>query len=77
MSKKKRDIKIIASELQIALKREATDVVAIGGLLLEAKEALDHGKWLRWLEKNFGGSVGGCAKLHERGALRRQIPKFW
>ena len=41
-----RDITVITSELQIALKREATDIIAIGDLLLEARAQLEHGDCL-------------------------------
>jgi Protein of unknown function (DUF3102) len=57
MSKvKRRSITVIAHELQAAVKREATDVIAIGALLLEAREEIDHGDWLPWLATNFGSS---------------------
>ena len=52
-----RDIKVIEGELQIALKREIADVIAIGELLLEAQDQLEHGQWLPWLEVNFAASV--------------------
>jgi hypothetical protein len=43
MSKRirRRDIELIATELQAALKREATDIIAIGALLIEAQEQLN------------------------------------
>ena len=53
----KRAIEAIADDLAAALKREASDVVAIGGLLIEAQDQLDHGQWLPWLETNFGSSI--------------------
>ena len=53
----KRAIEAIADDLAAALKREASDVVAIGGLLIEAQDQLDHGQWLPWLEANFGSSI--------------------
>jgi Protein of unknown function (DUF3102) len=49
----RRDIKVIESELHAALKRETADIIAIGELLLEAKEQLEHGSWLPWLSDNF------------------------
>ena len=57
MKKKRRTIAQIADDLAAALKRELADVVAIGGLLIEAQDQLDHGQWLPWLEANFGSSV--------------------
>jgi hypothetical protein len=57
IKKARRSIKVIASELHIALKRETTDIIAIGDLLLEAKDQLEHDLWLPWLEINFGSSI--------------------
>jgi hypothetical protein len=56
MKKKRRTIAQIADDLAAALKRELADVVAIGGLLLEAREAVDYGDWRAWLATNFGSS---------------------
>jgi hypothetical protein len=56
MNKQPRDIGIIAAELHIAVQRDAANVVAIGALLLEAKE-VEHGDWLPWLAANFGGTA--------------------
>ena len=57
MRKKRRVIAQIADDLAAALMRKSADVVAIGGLLIEAQDQLDHGQWLPWLEANFGSSV--------------------
>ena len=51
-----RNIALIASELDAALKREATDIITIGSLLIEAQEQLDYGEWLAWLEEHFGST---------------------
>jgi hypothetical protein len=58
MSKRirRRDIELIATELQAALKRETTDIIAIGDLLIEAQARLEHGQWLAWLEEHFGST---------------------
>jgi len=53
----RREIALIATELQTALNREATDIIAIGGLLIEARAQLEHGEWLPWLKENFGSST--------------------
>jgi Protein of unknown function (DUF3102) len=52
-SREPRSLDVIASELHSALKREMTDVINIGGLLVEAKKQLSHGQWLPWLAKHF------------------------
>jgi hypothetical protein len=57
IEKPRRTIKVIVDELQIALKRETADIIAIGELLLEAQALLEHGLWLPWLKLNFGSSV--------------------
>ena len=57
LSKIKRTIATVVGELQTALKGETTSVIEIGGLLIEAKEMLDHGEWLPWLKVNFGSSL--------------------
>ncbi len=49
-----RNIALITSELDAALKREATGIITIGSLLIEAREQLDYGEWLAWLEEHFG-----------------------
>jgi hypothetical protein len=54
MKKVARNINVIINELQIALKREAADIIAIGNLLLEAKDQVEHGRWLLWLKANCG-----------------------
>ena len=55
MSKKiRRDIELITTELQVAQKREATDIIAIGGLLIETQGQLENGAGLTWLWVNFG-----------------------
>jgi hypothetical protein len=53
MKKQRRKLSIITQDLRIALKRETTDIIGIGDLLIEAKEHLKHGKWLPWLKKEF------------------------
>ena len=53
MKKQRRKLSIITQDLRIALKRETTDIIGIGNLLVEAKDHLKHGKWLPWLKKEF------------------------
>ena len=42
IDKPRREIDVIASELQTALKRETSNIITIGDLLLEANEQLQH-----------------------------------
>jgi hypothetical protein len=74
MSKKNhRDLKVITKDLHIALKREAANFIAIGGLLVEAQDQLDHGAWLPWLDENFGASVSTAENYM---AAARFVAKF-
>ena len=57
IAKPRRELNVIASELQAALRREAEEVINIGNLLVEAKEQVKHGEWLPWLKANFGLSI--------------------
>jgi DUF3102 family protein len=56
MKKIMRSIKLIATDLQAALQREAANSITIGGLLIEAQAQLDYGEWLAWLKKHFGST---------------------
>ena len=35
------------------LRRETTDVILIGNLLIESRKHLEHGEWQVWLAENF------------------------
>jgi len=48
-----RTLAVIKDELDVALKRETTNIIAIGGLLAEARRHLRDGEWYPWLEQNF------------------------
>jgi Protein of unknown function (DUF3102) len=52
-TRKPRPLDVIASELNLVLKRETADIIKMGGLLVEAKGQLSHGQWLPWLAKHF------------------------
>jgi hypothetical protein len=43
----------IVTQLRAALRREVTNVIEIGKLLIESRKHLDHGEWQPWLAKNF------------------------
>jgi hypothetical protein len=74
MTKARRDLKQIAKELNVALRRETTDIILIGKLLIEAHEQLvEHGEWLPWLADNFGDSV---RTAHNFMAVARFARKF-
>jgi hypothetical protein len=46
-----RDLREIAANLQIALRSKPTDVIAVGNLLIEARDQLDHGDFLPWVKE--------------------------
>jgi hypothetical protein len=43
----------IAAQLRTVLRRETTDVILIGNLLIESRKHLEHGEWQDWLAENF------------------------
>jgi hypothetical protein len=43
----------IATRLRAALRRETTNVIELGKLLIESRKHLDHGEWQVWLAENF------------------------
>jgi hypothetical protein len=57
-----RTVDIITSELHVALTRDTTNIVTVGGLLAEAKEKITHGKWLPWLKNEFSMSERSAQK---------------
>ena len=43
----------LANKLRAALRRETTNMIEIGGLLLKSRKMLAHGKWQDWLDEHF------------------------
>jgi hypothetical protein len=43
----------IAARLRTALRRETTNIIEIGNLLIESRKHLDHGEWQPWLAEHF------------------------
>ena len=48
----------LSAKLRIALRRETTNIIEIGNLLIESRKlfADEYGEWLPWLEENFDRS---------------------
>jgi hypothetical protein len=69
-----RDLKVITRELHAAMRREATDIIAIGTLLLEARSQLKYGKWLPWLEAHFGASDSSADNYMNAARFARKFP---
>jgi Protein of unknown function (DUF3102) len=70
----RRDIGLIAEQLQVVMKREAADIIEIGDLLLEAKDQLEHGEWLPWLKTNFGPSTTTAENYMAAARFAAKIP---
>ena len=47
----------IVTQLRTVLRRETSDVVLAGNLLIKSREFLSHGEWLPWLKGNFDLSL--------------------
>jgi hypothetical protein len=45
-----------AEMIRLVVWRTAEDIMRIGEWLMEAKEGLKHGEWMRWLKAEFGWS---------------------
>jgi Protein of unknown function (DUF3102) len=72
--KAQRSLEAIAAELSSALKREATDIIKIGGLLVEVKARLPHGEWLTWVTEHFPLSKSTVANYVNAYKFAIQIP---
>ena len=55
VSKRDTALNRLAAKLRTAVRRETTNIIEIGNLLIESRKlfADEHGEWLPWLEKNF------------------------
>jgi hypothetical protein len=49
----RRPLSAITADVIVALKSETKNIIRLGELLAEAKDQLDHGGWLNWLQNNF------------------------
>jgi Protein of unknown function (DUF3102) len=73
--KEPRPLEVIAGELNSVLKREAADIIRIGGLLVEAKAQLSHGQWLPWLAEHFPLSKSSVANYVNVYKFAIKFPK--
>jgi Protein of unknown function (DUF3102) len=48
-----RTLATIVGEIRKTLSNDTANVIRRGQLLIEAKDQLEHGEWLPWLEDNF------------------------
>src|SRR5262245_14339492 len=56
-------------------KRMVADVIEIGDRLSECKRICRHGKWLAWLEREFGWRVDTANRFIQLRKLSNQIPQ--
>jgi Protein of unknown function (DUF3102) len=48
-----RSLTTIVSEIRGTFRNDIANIIKRGNLLQEAKDQLEHGQWLPWLEENF------------------------
>jgi Protein of unknown function (DUF3102) len=51
-----RPLDAVATEIRAMKAETIGDIIAVGGLLREAKAQLEHGQWLPWLQRELGYS---------------------
>jgi len=59
----KRNIETITAEIQFYKQQAGISILEIGHRLNEAKEQLEHGEWLGWLEKEIEFSEGTAQRF--------------
>jgi hypothetical protein len=64
-----------ADEIRSLAKRTVENVIEIGRLLTDAKERIPHGRWLSWLEREFGWSADTATNFMNVYNLSKR-PKF-
>jgi hypothetical protein len=57
-------------------RRMASDVVAIGCLLLDVKEKLEHGQFTAWIKHYFGWSQQTASNMMRAGAMFGKLSNF-
>jgi hypothetical protein len=75
----KRELDVITDLLHTELKRESTSVVAIGKLLLEAKDddkVGRHGQWMDYIEANFSMSQSSAENYMNAARLVAKFPSL-
>jgi hypothetical protein len=63
-----------AEEIRALLKRTSQDIVDIGRKLIQVKEYLGHGKFLNWIEAEFGCSNDSAERYMNVARRLGQIP---
>jgi hypothetical protein len=76
MSKNRRALTAIATDLEQACRDRTTNMLHIGALLIEAKEQLDRGGWLPWLADNFSASEDTAERYMSTARLVTKFRKL-
>jgi hypothetical protein len=74
VKKIRRDLAVITGELQTAMKAQSCSIIAIGGLLLEARAQVDHGEWMDWLFENFDSSTSTAENFMNAARAATKFP---
>jgi hypothetical protein len=72
-SRNVRSLDVIAENIH---KLERSNIIAVGGLLLEAKSQCEHGDWLGWLNAEFDMSVTTAERRMNVATLSGKFPKL-
>jgi hypothetical protein len=67
------ELQQLAPRIREGLKRTATDLVAVGKDLLQAKGLLPHGDWMPWLAMEFDLSVSTAENFMRVARLAEQL----
>jgi len=74
---KARVIGDVITDLNAVLGAQTVNIIKAGALLLEARDMVDHGGWLPWLEKNFSLSIRTAANYMAAAKFAAKYdPKF-
>jgi hypothetical protein len=65
-----------AERIRALGRRVVADIVEIGRMLSECKERCGHGRWLPWLEAEFGWSADTAERFIRLNKLAGQIPQI-
>jgi hypothetical protein len=47
------ELKQLAAQVRTVLRRQTSDVILLGNLLIKSRKYLEHGDWQDWLVTNF------------------------
>ena len=74
IKKIRRNLAVITGELQTAMEVGNSNIITIGGLLIEAREQVEHGGWIDWLYENFDSSVSTAENYMNAARLAAAFP---